>query len=178
MGSSIAITDWKYNGASGAFEGTLYGIPDRGWNTNGTVNYASRVHKFSISLTLAPNASISNPSAPNLAVTYLDSILLKGPDGELCTGLDASASGKGLTYPGFPVLPTATYTGDGFGGSGNGGQKIAIDAEGLVLDKKDGGFWISDEYGPYIYKFDAQGNMKTAIAPPNAILPLRNGAVR
>jgi hypothetical protein len=57
-----------------------------------------------------------------------------------------------------------------------------MDPEGLVTEtvstysgSKLSGFWISDEYGPYIYHFDASGNMDVAIRPPNAFIPLRNG---
>lgn len=44
----------------------------------------------------------------------------------------------------------ATDTGDGFGGAGQGGKRISLDTEGLVLGK-DGSFWISDEYGMYLW---------------------------
>lgn len=33
-------------------------------------------------------------------------------------------------------------------------------------------FWMSDEYGPYIYKFSSSGSLIQAIEPPAAILPL------
>lgn len=37
---------------------------------------------------------------------------------------------------------------------------------------------MSDEYGPYIYKFDASGALLQAIEPPAAILPiLSDGSV-
>lgn len=42
---------------------------------------------------------------------------------------------------------------------------------------EDGTFWVSDEYGPYIYKFSAAGRMLQAISPPGAYIPQRNGAV-
>jgi hypothetical protein len=100
---------------------------------------------------------------------------LTGPDGKPTTGLDADATGN-ASYPGFPPLPAATYTGDGFGGSGKGDKRISIDAEGLVL-ANDGGFWVSDEYGPYVYKFSASGRMELAIQPPQAYLPRRNGTL-
>lgn len=32
-------------------------------------------------------------------------------------------------------------------------------------------FWISDEYGPYIYRFDGSGRLVQTIQPPQAILP-------
>ena len=144
-------------------------------NTEGTLNYQNRVHKFAITLTPQPNATLQNPSGPNLQFTYEDTILFTGPDGTPTTGLDADVTGY-ATFPGFPILPVATYTGDGFGGTGTGGKRIAIDSEGLVL-ASDGGFWVSDEYGPYIYHFSAAGRMTQAIMPPEAYIPHRNGSV-
>lgn len=145
-------------------------------NTNGTLNFQSRIHKFAISLKLAPNASAQNPSNPNIRLNYLDTILLTGPDGEPTTGLDADVTGN-ASYPGFPPLPVATYTGDGFGGAGKGGKRVSVDSEGLALDINDGGFWVSDEYGPYVYKFNSEGKMEHAIQPPAAFLPRRNNTV-
>jgi hypothetical protein len=175
IGSSIAIdkTSWTMKGNT--WTGLLYALPDRGWNTEGSVNYNPRVHKLTIKFTPNPAATVANPSEPNIQFDYLDTILLKAPDGSPTTGLDADEKG-GLSYPDFPFLPAATFSGDGFGNAGPGGKRVAIDSEGIVLTK-DGGFWISDEYGPYVYQFDAKGLMINAIAPPDAILPVRNGTV-
>lgn len=93
------------------------------------------------------------------------------------TGLDATGSG-GLAYDGFPVLPAATWKGDGFGHglvNGTTSTHVAVDAEGLVLNS-DGTFWVSDEYGPYVYLFDANGTAVSAIRPPEAVIPKRNGS--
>jgi hypothetical protein len=38
-------------------------------------------------------------------------------------------------------------------------------------------FWTSDEYGPYIYKYSANGQLLQTIQPPQAILPFVNGAL-
>ncbi|KAE8350716.1 esterase-like activity of phytase-domain-containing protein [Aspergillus coremiiformis] len=175
IGSSIAIEpgSWHRTGQD-SYAGTVYVLPDRGWNTNGTLNFQPRIHKIAIELTLAPNASPQNPSNPNLHLTYLDTILLTGPDGQPTTGLDADETGH-ASYPGYPPLPAATYTGDGFGGAGPGGKRIALDPEGLGL--AEDGFWVSDEYGPYVYKFTGAGQMVLAIQPPEAILPHRNGTL-
>ena len=89
--------------------------------------------------------------------------------------MDADVLGD-INHPGFPILPVATYTGDGFGGAGPGGKRITVDSEGLVL-APDGGFWVSEEYGPYIYKFSSTGKMQQAIMPPEAYIPHRNGSV-
>lgn len=114
-----------------------------------------------------PNATISNPSANNLIFTYVDTILLFAPDGITpTTGLDADATGH-ISYPGFPDLPVSTFSGDGFGNSGPVQKRIPIDSEGLAL-ANDGGFWVSDEYGPYVYRFDPAGKMIGAIRPPDA----------
>lgn len=126
-------------------------------------------------LTLKPDATAENPSEPNLQLRYLDTILFTGPDDTPTTGLDANGQ---LSYPEFPdlLLPAAKYTGDGFGEAGPGGHRIAVDSEGLVLGS-NGTFWVSDEYGPHIYKFSPTGKMLQAIRPPDAYIPRRNGTV-
>lgn len=173
IGSSMVVRDWKKTGKK--YKGTMYGLPDRGWNTNGTQNTVPRVHIFQITFSPAEAATTSKPAGPNVEFQYQCSILLSGPDGAPMTGLDPDFTG-GLTFPGFPTMPAATYPGDGFGGEGEGGKRISLDAEGLVLDE-DGNFWISDEYGPFLYKFDKHGRMLAAVPPPDALLPVRNGQV-
>lgn len=142
-------------------------------NTEGTLNFQPRAHKFDILFTPQPSATVANPSGNNLFFTYKETIRFYGPDGTPTTGLDADGTGH-LSYPGFPDLPVATYQGDGFGNTGPGGKRIPIDSEGIVLNA-DGSFWISDEYGPYIYRFNPLGIMIGAIRPPDAIIPMRNG---
>lgn len=46
IGSGIAIprNSWKVN-KKGVYSGTMFAIPDRGWNTQGTLDYQGRVHK-------------------------------------------------------------------------------------------------------------------------------------
>jgi hypothetical protein len=39
----------------------------------------------------------------------------------------------------------------------------------------DGTYFISDEYGPYIYRFSAEGRLLSAIRPPDAFIPTRGG---
>ncbi|KAJ5864780.1 uncharacterized protein N7529_006696 [Penicillium soppii] len=159
IGSSIAFDQSAWRKTSQySYSGTVYATPDRGWNTNGTLNFQSRIHKFAINLKLAPNATPKNPSNPNVNLKYLDTILLTGPDGHPLTALDADVSGH-ASYP------------------GPGGKRVSVDSEGLALDTRDGGFWVSDEYGPYIYKFNAEGRMVHAIQPPEAYLPRRNGTL-
>ncbi|CAN8103536.1 unnamed protein product [Discula destructiva] len=179
IGSAIALdlSSWALSEDGTTYTGLLWGMPDRGWNTQGTLDYVNRVHKFNLTLTLQPNATVNNPASPNVNLAYVDTILFSGPDGQPTTGVDATGSG-GLVYDGFPLLPAATWTGDGFGNDLNNGTPsthISIDAEGLVINS-DGTFWVSDEYGPYVYLFDANGTAISAIRPPEAVIPKRNGS--
>ena len=36
-------------------------------------------------------------------------------------------------------------------------------------------FWVSDEYGPYVYRFGGTGALIQTIQPPDAIIPLVDG---
>lgn len=175
LGSSAAIDErsWKVD-SNGVYTGILWALPDRGWNTEGTLNYQPRVHKFKITFKPDYTSTASKPSSPNLKLDYLDTVRFTDPSGVPMTGLDANGHGPYLTFPGLPVIPSATYTGDGFGGNGTGGNRAILDSEGLVLGH-DGTFWVSDEYGPYIFHFTADGRMIGAIRPPPAIIPTRNG---
>ncbi|KAL9599051.1 MAG: hypothetical protein Q9219_004085 [cf. Caloplaca sp. 3 TL-2023] len=176
FGSSIAIDgkSWRKS-KDGTYTGTLYAIPDRGWNTQGTINYQNRVHIFTISFTPSSDPTTASPSSPNLQLTYKSTTLLTDSTGNPSTGLEADPTG-GLELSNFPILPAATYTGNGFGQPGAGGHRVSIDAEGLVI-AKDGSYWISDEYGPYIYHFSKRGKLLAAIQPPPAFLPRRNGSI-
>lgn len=176
IGSSIAIDPNTWVRVGNSYTGILYALPDRGWNTEGTLNYQNRVHKIEITLTLNDTATVANPSGPNLKLQYLDSILFTDPNGTPTSGLDANVRGPYLNFPGIPFdLPSVNYTGDGFGGTGNGGHRVVVDSEGLFLGH-DGTFYVSDEYGPYVYHFSALGRMIGAIRPPDAIIPLRNSS--
>ncbi|KAL2865850.1 esterase-like/phytase family protein [Aspergillus lucknowensis] len=176
IGSSATLErgSWRKTGKD-SYSGIFWLLPDRGWNTNGTLNFNPRIHKFEVALKLAPNASAKNPSKPNLDLTYLDTILLRDPHGVPLTGLDPDFTGH-ASYRGFPPLPAATYIGNGFGGPGVGGRRVSLDSEGLVIDN-EGFFWVSDEYGPYVYRFNRHGKMVLALQPPEAYIPLRNGTL-
>ncbi|EED20789.1 conserved hypothetical protein [Talaromyces stipitatus ATCC 10500] len=182
LGSSIAIDKSTWSRRGNVYEGLMYALPDRGWNTNGTINFQGRIYKLWLTLTLDENASVENPSGPNLDIKYLDSLLLHDIYGQHMTGLDADATGPYLAYPEifpfpkFPEVPSAKYSGDGFGGTGPGGFHMSLDSEGLVLGV-DGTFWVSDEYGPYIYQFSADGLLLQTIEPPAAFVPMRNNSV-
>jgi hypothetical protein len=177
IGSSIAIdhNSWRKL-RNGSYTGTLYALPDRGWNTQGTLNFQNRVHKIQITLVPDEAATVAKPSGPNLFLKYQDTILFTDPNGTPTSGLDANVRGPYLRFPGIPFdLPSVNFTGNGFGQPGKGGQRVVVDSEGIFLGH-DGTFWVSDEYGPFVYHFSKSGRMIGAIRPPNAIIPLRNNS--
>ncbi|KAH9865912.1 hypothetical protein IAQ61_008648 [Plenodomus lingam] len=172
IGSAIALDkkSIKFSKRSQSYSGIIYGLPDRGWNTQGTQNTQSRIHKFKFTFNVVGNATVENPASPNFSFDILDTILLTGPDGTPLTGLDPTDT---IVYPGFPPLPLAKYIGNGFGQSGSGGSRVSLDTEGLVLGDNNS-YWISDEYAAYLYHFDSAGEMIQAISTPSALLPRRS----
>src|SRR5882724_10155445 len=163
-GSGLAadVTSWRLT--ADGYSGTFYLLPDRGYNVSGTTDYRTRLYKLSIVFKPVANpAAIPERSRQGSVVaTLADTILLTDAAGESTTGLDPAEGGVRPAAKGFPDLPQAA-TG-----------RVAIDAE-AVVHMPDGTFFISDEYGPYIYRFSAEGRMLSAIRPPDAFIPMRNG---
>jgi hypothetical protein len=164
-GSGMAIDpkSWTRDGAS--WRGTIWLLPDRGYNVSGTIDYRSRLNRLEVVLT--PPAHLETMPVDErqrtLAARLADTILLTDTTNESLTGLDPAAGGIRAAGQGLPAMPQAP----------NG--RVALDAEGLVL-ARDGSFFVSDEYGPYIYRFSPQGRMLGAIRPPDAFIPRRKGA--
>src|SRR4029077_5781962 len=75
FGSAMAmdLNSWKKN-RDGSYSGTLFMVPDRGWNTQGTVDYRGRVHRFDV--TLRPFTGASTMAQNQLTMTYRGSIPL------------------------------------------------------------------------------------------------------
>lgn len=162
FGSFSAFTfqpgSWKRQD-DGAYTGTLFAQPDRGYNAVGTTNYSNRFNKIGVTFRPAPAGASTQTQ---VELTLADTIKYSEADGTPITSLDPSSNGVG-TRAGFPPLPQA------FNG------RLSLDPEGIVINP-DGSLWVSDEYGPYIYKFDGAGKLLSAIRPPAAFIAQRNGA--
>ncbi|HEY4141430.1 MAG TPA: esterase-like activity of phytase family protein [Pseudolabrys sp.] len=163
-GSGLAADPKSWERGPDGYHGTLYLLPDRGYNVSGTSDYRARLNKLTILLKPPADAAALPTDARQhtLEMTLADSILLTDAAGKPLTGLDPLVDGVRPAAGGFPPMPQAD-TG-----------AVSIDAEAIVrLD--DGSFFVSDEYGPYIYRFSADGRMISAIRPPEAFVPKRNG---
>ncbi|MSU22952.1 MAG: hypothetical protein EXS32_03925 [Opitutus sp.] len=155
-GLALDLRTWQRN-ASGTYSGTLYTQPDRGYTKSGvTTNYRPRRNRFTFSFKPDTNGSSKQDQ---LDLTLSETTLYTEANGTSFTSLDPSPTASG-TRAGFPALPQAA--------SG----LLSLDAEGLAL-LPDGSFFVSDEYGPYLYRFSASGTLLGAIRPPEALIPKR-----
>ena len=167
-GSSVQIESSSLKvDSKGVYHFTAWGLPDRGMNVDGTVNTFSRIHKFNVDFT-PKNSS----SSDNMIWTYEDTLLLTDFNGQYLSGLDSNTT---VTFNGNEV-PAVTYNGDGWGSYMNSSStttRISLDSESLTFvdGSIENGFWISDEYGPSLIKFDSTGKMIDYIEAPEAILP-------
>lgn len=157
FGSGMMLAPGSWRAAGRGYAARLFLLPDRGWNTAGTTDYRARLQKFDLALT--PDDGDPGQEG-QLTLTYKGTLLLTDNKGAPTTGLDPA--GVRQAQDGLPDLPVAA----------NG--HVSLDDEAVAPATK-GGFWVGDEYGPYIYRYDAQGRMTGAIRPPDAFIPMRDG---
>lgn len=136
------------------YAGTYYCVADRGFGS-GTQDYHPRLQKMSFSI--APyygsepttQTQISFQNTATTVFTY---------EGSPFTGFEPSD-------PLATVWPTSPTNSLGQG-------RRSLDPEGLVR-AKEGGWFISDEYGPSILHFDQAGVLQSRIVLPEAVIPKR-----
>ncbi|MDB5740008.1 MAG: uncharacterized protein JWP16_1048, partial [Alphaproteobacteria bacterium] len=157
FGSGMMLVPGSWKPVGSGFKARVAMLPDRGWNTAGTTDYRARLQTFDVAL--APDDG--NPGHEGqLKLTYKGALLLTDNKGVATTGLDPVAVRP--AQAGLPDLPVAA----------NG--HVSLDNESVAPAGK-GGFWIGEEYGPYVYRYDAGGRMTGAIRPPDAFIPMRAG---
>ena len=121
----------------------FYALTDRGPNTTYDVN--GDKGKIFLDPSYTPKIGLFQLHE-NGTIEKLKEILLKDPTGQNITGLPNQHFGatKEIAYDQYgKVLEHGT-------------DEYGLDSEGLVA-LKDGTFWVSDEYGPHIVHFDADG---------------------
>lgn len=125
--------------------GEFYGLTDRGPNVDGpgdnekiaaTPDFTPQIGRFKLEGGVAELQSVIN---------------LKGRDGAPLNGRNDTAAPTGekmLNLDGGELPPT----------------DHGLDSEGLVA-LPDGSFWVSDEYGPFLIHFDANGQELERLLP-------------
>ncbi|MEY4445767.1 MAG: hypothetical protein RL444_880 [Verrucomicrobiota bacterium] len=142
---------WRKN-ANGSYSGTLYTLPDRGYNVAGLIAYPARIHQMALSFT--PDYTANTVSQTQLTLSLQRTITITDFAGQITTAVD----------------PTGATTLQGFSNVATAGGKFAIDGEGLAI-RADGSFYVSDEYGATVYHVSKTGQMLGMITPPQALLP-------
>jgi Esterase-like activity of phytase/Bacterial Ig domain len=130
--------------------GEFYGLTDRGPNVDGPGGEK-----------ILPLPSF-DPAIGRFRLTGTKAVLeqtipLREADGTPYTGRvnpEATTGEKLVDLDGRPLAPDAS----------------GYDSEGLVA-LPDGGFWVSDEYGPYITRFDRNGRATRRLSPFDGSLP-------
>ncbi|MBU3026456.1 esterase-like activity of phytase family protein [Zobellia galactanivorans] len=124
----------------------FYAITDRGPNTDyldgkkfPVASYTPRIGHYRVT--------------ESGKIELLEEILLKDPSGQLISGIP-NPEGKGATGE----IP---YDADG---NAIAFDDFGLDSEGIVA-LKDGTFWVSDEYGPHIVHYNANGVQLERISP-------------
>lgn len=128
-------------------EGEFYALTDRGANIKfgsnkifPTPDYTPRIGHFKL------NADGT--------VEMKNEILFSNPSGELISGRP--------NPEGYGATGEIAYSEDKV--TVLDADKYGLDSEGLVA-MKDGSFWVSDEYGPHIVHFDANGKQIERLSP-------------
>ncbi|MDB6080460.1 MAG: outer rane autotransporter barrel domain protein [Akkermansiaceae bacterium] len=167
--SSLAISGWSYDG-HGSYTGTLNVLPDRGFG-DGAYNYAARLHK--VDFTFTPyTGTAAAPDQNQLQMTYASTTKFTYDDNgvtKFTSGLNPTGTG---TLFGQTVGTVVAASGEG----GPVSPLLAIDAEAIYLFP-DGSGYMSDEYGTYITRFDANKKITGITQLPAAAQPHIAGAL-
>lgn len=163
-----SAADWSRDGNT--YTGRFLAAPDRGYNVAGTIDYAPRLNRLDVVFTPAALGAAGLPQN-QLALTLTNSTrlyeTLPGGGVQLFSGLDPRPGGvaTGGARPATATLPELPQAFNG---------KLSLDAEGVVV-LGDGSKLVSDEYGPSIYRFAADGRFMGALPVAASVRPLRNG---
>jgi Esterase-like activity of phytase/Bacterial Ig domain len=142
-GSAIAAVPGKTD--------EIYGMTDRGPNVDGRTDNEKVVPVPDFHPQIAVFRLTDGAATPS------QTIVLKGTDGAPLVGLVDPQANTGetlVTVDGQPLPPS----------------DHGLDTEGLVA-LPDGTFWVSDEYGPFLVHFDANGKELDRLSPFNGSLP-------
>ena len=136
------------------YRGQLWAVSDRGSGSSG-FDYHPRVHAMQLAITPYYGAEPVGQTQITLTNTATTPFTY---DGLHFSGIDA-ADASGTTDP--RTLPSSA-----------GGGRVSLDPEGLVR-LPDGDFVVCDEYGPFLYRFNQLGELRSILRPPAAFIPQR-----
>lgn len=136
----------------------FYGVTDRGPSLDLTLADGSEAENTKVFPSPEFTPSIGIITIKDGQAVIEESITLKNADGEPLTGLPLPSGEVGAT--GETALDInmneLEYDSEGF------------DPEGIAVDS-EGNFWLADEYGPFIAKFNANGVLQKMYTPGDGL---------
>ena len=150
-GSALVFKDYNKDGSI-----EFYGITDRGPNAD-IPTYVQEGKTIPGKFFPTPNFT------PSIGVIKVD---VKNNKAEIIKSIPLKEGSKKITGKPLPQGQTGA-TGEialNFQMQNLGTDASGLDTEGITLDK-DGNFWISDEYGPFIAKVNKKGKIVDKYAP-------------
>ena len=138
---------------NGTYNAQAWGLPDRGFG-DGLTDYHPRIQTLRLAVT--PYYGPFPAPAQDQIVFANTATLLLRQNSQVFTGYNPDDINQQM----FPKSPDASV----------GAGKWSLDPEGIVRTA-NGQFYVSDEYGPFIYHFSAQGGLQNVLVPPMAIIP-------
>ena len=150
-GSALALKSVK---ADGTME--FYAITDRG--PNGDIpTYVKDGKKMSGKFFPTPNFT------PSIGIIKVDPAKHRA---DIISSIPLKVNGKPISGKPIPsgLTGSTNEVALDFNMKDLGTDRNGLDTEGISLDK-DGNFWISDEYGPFIAKVDKKGNILEKYGP-------------
>ncbi|MES1038293.1 esterase-like activity of phytase family protein [Peribacillus simplex] len=155
FGSALAFK--SYDKKTGEYE--FYALTDRGPNGDAPTyleNGQASASKYFLSPAFKPQIGILKIKKGKAQIN--ESIKLKNKNNSYITGLPIAPgkTGSSLEIPLLPTMEKLNYDPNG------------MDPEGIAVDKQ-GDFWISDEYGPFIAKFSNKGQLVQKLQPGNGL---------
>jgi hypothetical protein len=138
--------------SNGTIHAAIYGLPDRGFG-DGLRDFHPRIQRLQVAVT--PYFGAGPASQDQIVMVNTDTHLLK-VNGQNFTGYQPDDTNV-LTHP--------QSLADSLGGG-----RWSLDPEGLAFA---GNTWyVSDEYGPFVYRFDNVGALQSVLPVPAAYIPI------
>lgn len=190
-GSSLTYKDTLPDGSI-----EYYGLGDRGPNVdapNVIFNGVTYNGKFFVTPDYSPSIAVVKVSADGKTASVEDGsvIKLKNKSGQLLNGkVYQTAQGLSTNNTSNPKKPFLQFTPSLSSIADTGEMALdaniqpitpsnpnpndlntditSLDTEGLAVDK-DGNFWVSDEYGPFVVEFDKNGNELKRLQPGSGL---------
>ena len=155
--SAMTFVPNSWSKSGGTVSGRLVGLPDRGFG-DGAQDYRTRLQFVDFSIT--PFTGVGPVPQTQILMANVGTLLLRPSANDAYTGFNPDDT----NVVGFPQSKL----------TGLGAGKRSLDPEGIVR-LADGSYFISDEYGAFVYRFGADGILTATLTVPAALIPQKTG---